>query len=482
MSKTRTILIVEDSPSLAATYSAQLGPTGHRVLVAGDGKTAYALMREHPVDCLLLDLNLPDMDGLSILEETRSWQQPPAVVVITANASLTTAVSAVRQGASDYLVKPFAAARLLTTLENALAATDLRREVATLRRTVEQAEFGGFTGRSLPMQAVYRVIEAAGRSDASVFITGESGTGKELTAEALHRSSSRRERNFVALNCGAIPKELMESVVFGHIKGSFTGATADQEGAAARADGGTLFLDELGEMDPLLQTKLLRFIQTGTYQRVGESRTRDADIRFIAATNRDPEEAVRQGRLREDLFYRLHVVPIRMPPLRDRGEDILLIARKFLAQYSELEGKPMRRFAADVEARFLAYSWPGNVRQLQNVIRSVVVLGEGEVVTSSMLPPLLEHVTGEPLRRVTTEVPTLSAPMSPSIVTADDIEPLADVERQYIEQAIAACSGNLQLAARRLRISPSTIYRKRETWTTPCEAVELMRLPKAYHG
>ena len=467
MADVRTILIVEDSQSLAHTYQSYLAPLGYRIFQATDGNAAYGIMRETPIDCLLLDLKLPDVDGITILEETRSWRSPPAVVVITANASLTMAVHAVRQGAFDYLVKPFAEARLVTTVQNALANVELRREVTTLRRTVEHAAFAGFIGRSLPMQAVYRVIEAAARSNASVFITGESGTGKELAAEALHMMGSRTSRNFVALNCGAIPKDLMESMIFGHVKGAFTGATSDQEGAASRADGGTLFLDELGEMDILLQTKLLRFIQTGTYQRVGDSRPRKADIRFIAATNRDPEEAVRNGRLREDLFYRLHVVPVRLPPLRDRGEDILLMARKFLLDYAKLERKQMKSFAPDVEARLLAYDWPGNVRELQNVVRNTVVLNDAEVVTSRMLPLF---GLARPLVKATRDE-KLAAPADqglesvPLVLAADGIEPLAEVERFHIERAIALCGGNLQLAARKLKISPSTIYRKRESWT-----------------
>lgn len=471
MAQQRTILIVEDSPTLAITCQTQLEPLGYKILLAADGKSAYEYLRAQPVDCVLLDLKLPDMDGIDILEDLRSWPVSPAVIVMTANASLTTAVRAVRSGAFDYLVKPFAATRLTTTLENALSTSDLRREVETLRRTVERAEFADFIGRSMPMQAVYRTIEAAAQSTASVFITGESGTGKELAAEALHRMSPRKAKAFVPLNCGAIPRDLLESVIFGHVKGAFTGATADQEGAAARADGGTLFLDELGEMDPSLQTKLLRFVQTGSYERVGDPRPRRTDIRFLAATNRDPLEAVRDGRLREDLYYRLNVVPIRMPPLRDRGEDIVLIARRFLEQFATNERKNFKSFAPEVEARFLSYSWPGNVRQLQNVVRNVVVLHDAKVVTLDMLP-LLEEMAPIPLVALTVPTgmsepaPVMLTPSAASTMPAgqETIEPLAAAERRYIERAIALCGGNLQLAARKLGISPSTIYRKKELW------------------
>jgi DNA-binding NtrC family response regulator len=459
----RTILIVEDSPPLAFTWQAQLAPLGHRILVAGDGRTAYALLQANVVDCILLDLTLPDINGLEILKEIRGRSSPPAVVIVSANASLNVAVQAVRSGAFDYLVKPCTAERLTTTVENALANTELRREVETLRSTSRRAQFGDFIGRSLPMQAVYRIIEAAAPSTASVFINGESGTGKELAAEALHRVSPRRAKQFVALNCGAIPNELLESTIFGHRKGAFTGATMDQEGAAARADGGTLFLDEIGEMAMPLQTKLLRFIQTGTYQPVGESRTVSATIRFVAATNRDPAEAVRQGRLREDLFYRLNVVPITMPPLRERGEDILLIARHFLGLFAKAEGKRFRSFAPEVEARLLAYRWPGNVRQLQNTVRNAVVLHDGEVVTGEMLGSF-DRVS---LEAQPAPLPD-AAPRAPEPPTAEpDLLPLAEMERRYIEHAIARCGGNTQLAARRLGISSSTIYRKKQGWDKP---------------
>jgi two-component system repressor protein LuxO len=463
MADKRTILIVEDSRSLAQTCKLQLEALGHITLMAETGRQALAFLRDNAIDCMLLDLKLPDMDGMDILREIRQSPCPPATVVTTANAALTVAVEAVRLGAFDYLVKPFAAARLITTVTNALSNTELKREVETFRKTVEHANFGEFIGRSPPMQRVYRTIEAAARSSASVFVTGESGTGKELAAQALHNLSPRATRQFVALNCGAIPRDLLESTIFGHAKGAFTGATADQEGAAARADGGTLFLDELGEMEMGLQTKLLRFIQTGTYERVGEGRTRQSDIRFIAATNRDPLEAVREGRLREDLFYRLFVIPIELPPLRDRGEDITLIARRFLIDLSKKEGRSFKTLTAEAEARLLAFSWPGNVRQLQNVIRNIVVLNDGPAVTEAMLPPLAVRAGAAPPAARGGDTPaTPSQSHLPDSTAA--IVTLADMERLYIERSIDLYRGNIQMAARKLGISASTIYRKKESW------------------
>jgi two-component system, repressor protein LuxO len=460
MAEVRTILIVEDSRSLAQTCKMHLEVLGHRILMAETGAEALSLLRDEAVDCMLLDLKLPDMDGMDILREMRHWPNAPATVVTTANATLTVAVEAVQLGAFDYLVKPFADARLVTTVTNALSNTELKREVETFRRIIEHDGLGDFIGRSLPMQRVYRTIEAAARSSASVFITGESGTGKELAAQALHNLSPRSSKQFVALNCGAIPRDLLESTIFGHIKGAFTGAIADQEGAAARADGGSLFLDELAEMEMGLQTKLLRFIQTGTYERVGEGRSRQADIRFIAATNRDPLEAVRDGRLREDLFYRLFVIPLELPPLRDRGDDIILIARRFLEEFSHREGRAFRSLSAEAEARLLSYSWPGNVRQLQNVIRNIVVLNDGLAVTVAMLPRL-PPPDSQPLPTASNGA-TLANTALPA--SSSGIVPLADIERHYIEHAIDLLDGNIQLAARRLGISSSTIYRKKDGW------------------
>lgn len=452
----RSILLVEDSPALAHTYSAHLAKLGHDVHHCADGTSALERLRQAPVDCVLLDLGLPDMDGTQVLAKVAEMASPPAVVVITGNGSINVAVGAMKAGAHDFLVKPFNPERLATTVANAIGTTDLRREVATFRKTVERAEFCDFVGVSLPMQAVYRTIGAAAPSSASVFVTGETGTGKELAAAALHRLSPRRDKGFVAINCGAIPKELAESILFGHVKGAFSGATSDKEGAAARADGGTLFLDELGEMDMALQTKLLRFVQTGQYERVGDGKVRTADIRFVAATNRDPMEAVAEGRLREDLYYRLHVVPVHLPPLRERGKDILIVARHFLAAASRRERRRFTGFSPEVEARLLAYRWPGNVRQLENLIHRIVVLNDGETVTPDMLPRL----PGE------AEAPTPVGD-SPQPTRADApsaIEKLEAVERRTIERAIELCGGNVQLAAFHLGISASTVYRKREAW------------------
>ena len=305
------------------------------------------------------------------------------------------------------------------------------------------------------MQQVYRTIDSAASSKASIFITGESGTGKEVCAEAIHAASKRGDKPFIAINCAAIPKDLIESELFGHVKGAFTGAATDRQGAAELADGGTLFLDELCEMDLELQTKLLRFIQTGTFQKVGSSKMKSVDVRFVCATNRDPWKEVQEGRFREDLYYRLYVIPLHLPPLRERGEDVIEIAYSLLGYMSVEEGKAFVRFAQEVLDRFNQYEWPGNVRQLQNVLRNVVVLNNGKEITLNMLPPPLNQPIENSLR--------LKEKQSEDI-TVKDIFPLWVTEKTAIEQAIKACDGNIPRAAGFLDVSPSTIYRKLQAW------------------
>ena len=480
MTEQSRILLVEDTVPLALTYQAYLEGEPYAVTHVETGREAMDILADDPPDVLLLDLVLPDMDGLSILEHISTNQVPTAVIVITANASLNTAIDAMRLGALDFLVKPFNADRLKVTLNNVLERQQLSQIVETYRREIDRQEYEGFIGSSLSMQRVYRIIDSAAGSKATVFITGESGTGKEVCAEAIHRQSPRADRPFIALNCGAIPKDLMESEIFGHVKGAFTGAVADRDGAARNAHGGTLFLDEICEMDMNLQTKLLRFIQTGTFQKVGGSKLEEVDIRFVCATNKDPLVEVAEGRFREDLYYRLHVIPVHMPPLNERGEDVLAIAEKLLGDYAQEEGKPFQGFDDQVRAVFNSYNWPGNVRQLQNVIRNIVVLNDGEWVTSEMLPAPLDQLIGsvEPLPAnqnqamagASSPQPATPAPVSGGVVndllprSEDQLRPLDDMERQIIEHAIELCGDNVPQAAARLGISASTIYRKRQAW------------------
>jgi two-component system repressor protein LuxO len=336
------------------------------------------------------------------------------------------------------------------------------------------------------MQKIYQVIDSAAGSKATIFITGESGTGKEICAQALHQRSERRQAPFIAINCGAIPKDLIESEIFGHVKGAFTGAVSERNGAAKAADGGTLFLDEICEMELSLQTKLLRFLQTSTINKVGSDLTEKVDVRIVCASNKNPQAEVQAGNFREDLFYRLHVLPIHLPPLRDRENDVIEIARSFIKQYAEEEGKKFQRFDTETELVLNNYDWPGNVRQLQNVIRNIAVLHDGENVTTCMLPaPLDSHMPDhtKPQSPSTVKLATSEAAAFPanaigmpnalstqlqgppsSEQLASIIKPICVLEREAIEEAIRLCDGNIPSAAHYLQISAATIYRKRGSW------------------
>ncbi|MBC7154214.1 MAG: sigma-54-dependent Fis family transcriptional regulator [Rhodobacteraceae bacterium] len=488
------ILIVEDTQSLSLFYTATLRKAHYEVELAqsyAEGQAAFGRIAPRVV---LMDLKLPDGSGMDLMAEFLLKCPETRVIVITADGSISNAVEAMRAGAHEFLVKPFDDRRLVQAVSNALCAREAAAHLPA-RDLPATAPPGAFIGTSEAMRTVYARIHSVARSMATVFITGESGTGKELCAQAVHRSSPRAKGPFIALNCGAIPSDLMESEVFGHVKGSFTGAIADKQGAAAAADGGTLFLDEICEMDMALQTKLLRFLQTATIQPVGATRPRKVDVRILCATNRDPQDAMRAGRFREDLYYRLHVVPIHLPPLRDRGADILEIAEKTLATYAMEEGKTFTGLDEEVRAIFAQHSWPGNVRQLLNTIRNVVVLNEGPLVTRAMLPTDLYRAPGGNTGSDTGTTPRhdsqrATGPQGPArdVAGADHAvsghaasgqsgatsgqqaidaltgRSLAEVEQMLIESTIARCGGSVPRAAHILDVAPSTIYRKRDTW------------------
>ncbi|ART79523.1 sigma-54-dependent transcriptional regulator [Oceanisphaera avium] len=447
------VLLVEDTASLAALYQAYLQDEPLSLTVVNTGQAAIEHISHHAPDILLLDLILPDMQGMEILQWLHREKLNITTIVITAHGSVDVAVDAMRLGAHDFINKPIEVERLKVTLHNTMKFRQLNQMLDSYRHDIAGAPFQGFIGASLPMQKVYRLIENAAPSSATVFITGESGTGKEVCAEALHQRSARPDGPFIALNCAAIPKDLMESELFGHMKGAFTGALQDRGGAVIRANGGTLFMDEICEMDLELQSKLLRFLQTGQIQPVGSSQQIQVDVRIICATNRDPLVEVEQGRFREDLYYRLHVIPIHLPPLRERGADVLSIATALVRQAAREENKSFVGLSEATKDRLQAYHWPGNVRQLQNVIRNAVVLHEGEWIELDMLPapldqPINQQLAGEWVQD------NLPAP----------IVPLATLERKAIERAISHCQGNVSRAAALLEVSPSTIYRKLQSW------------------
>ncbi|MDP2697487.1 sigma-54 dependent transcriptional regulator [Thalassospira sp.] len=531
MPHTARILLIEDTLSLARVYQDYLRDKGYDIDHVGTGREAIAILRTDPPDIAVLDLKLPDMDGRDVLRAARDVAPDCKVVVITAHGSVNIAVEAMRDGAYDFVLKPFTAEKLRTTVADALAGRVVVMPGSGRRGGGGKGDaarpddmYFDIIGASGTMRSIYRIIESAAPSRATVFITGESGTGKELAAEAIHRRSDRADAPFIPLNCGAIPKDLMESEIFGHVKGAFTGAIADREGAAHQAAGGTLFLDEICEMDLDLQTKLLRFIQTGTFQKVGGSGIDSVDVRFVCATNRNPLEEVRAGRFREDLYYRLHVIPLHMPPLRDRGDDILQIAKFYLHRYTTEEGRDFKRFSPDVSALFTRYAWPGNIRQLQNIIRNIVVLNNGPEVTLEMVPRPVHH-GGEddhfssgvieappphpvfssdfdPANRLWQDDPEALAFLSgnphfqgpiparragdsegmnarplQSLISGRAVDPgfvrlapgktiipLWQVEKQAIENAIEQCGGSIPRAAEALGVSPSTLYRKKQSW------------------
>ncbi len=486
-----TVLLVEDTPALARTYKGFLRGEEYAVDHVETGGAAKEALKAGEHDLVLLDLRLPDIPGEDIMTWMRETGIDLPVIVITAQGSVGVAVEAMRAGAVDFLMKPFTEDRLIHSIRTHLdqsrflkaavrpAAAPAETPVkASPKAVAEQGErnFAGFIGDSVPMQAVYRLIRSASTSNATVFITGESGTGKEVCANAIHETSARKAKNFVPLNCAAIPGDLMESEIFGHVKGAFTGATSDKTGAAQLAHGGTLFLDEICEMSPHLQTKLLRFIQTGSFNPVGKPETVTVDTRFICATNRDPLEEVTAGRFREDLYYRLHVIPIEMPALRARDEDVMRIADGFLREYAAEEGKELASFSSGAREALLAYNWPGNVRQLQNIIRHAVVFGEGTEVTAAMLRAPIGHAAGQqsapraapaaPQDQARSTQPAAGAPPDPNDLNAlaAAIRPLDDVERDAIESAVAQCGGDVRKAAVFLGVSPATIYRKQKSW------------------
>ena len=464
-----SLLIVEDSPAMIHMYKGFLANEPYDIQAVetlGAGREAVGASAP---DLILLDIQLPDGNGLDLLKTLAEMKMAIPVIVMTAHGSINVAVDAMREGAYDFLVKPFAKERLLRTLHNARETKQLKTQVEEFQKT-ERPKYHSIIGSSLAMQAVYRTIDAAAPSDATVFITGETGTGKELVAHSVHAQSKRRNKNCVVLNCAAIPKDLIESEIFGHVKGAFTGATENRDGAAHLAHRGTLFLDEIGEMELSLQSKLLRFLQSGTFNRVGSSKTEEVDVRFVCATNRDPWAEVQKGRFREDLYYRLNVIPVGLPPLRERGQDIIEIAEKFLLDYSQADKKGFKGLSEEVRRTFLSYSWPGNIRQLQNVMRNIVVLNDGPQVTAQMIPPLeapIEQPAGATAKSRFQPVLAGGTDLGDQAGAVNDsgselaLRPMWQVEQEMIDRALAQFDGNVNKVAALLEISPSSIYRKR---------------------
>jgi DNA-binding NtrC family response regulator len=485
------ILIVDDDPVQRRLLEAMAVRFGYQALTADGGDAALALLdgpQASRIDCVILDLVMPDLDGLGMLAKMRERGLRMPVIVQTAHGGIDNVVSAMRAGAADFVVKPVGPERLQVSLRNALAQSALEGELQRIKHArAGILTFRDLVSRSPQMQLVMRTAEKAAASSIPVLIEGESGVGKELIARAIHGSSERRTKPFVAVNCGAIPENLVESILFGHEKGAFTGATERHVGKFAEADGGVLFLDEVGELPPAAQVKLLRAIQENEIEPVGGRKPLKVDVRLISATNRNLLADVKSGRFREDLFYRLHVFPITVPPLRERTEDIPDLVRHFLARFCAEEGKRIQFVGNEALALLKKHPWPGNVRQLENMVFRAVVLAEGDTLGAEEFPQIAAQALrpgGEPVADAP-QAPSITADMAsfapgipawaatiparsrphgllPVFDAEGHIRALEDIESEVIRFAINHYRGQMSEVARRLHIGRSTLYRKLE--------------------
>jgi DNA-binding NtrC family response regulator len=479
------VLIVDDDPVQRRLLETTIQRYGYQTIVADGGDAAVKLFTrpDTRIDAVVLDLVMPDLDGLGVLAFMREASLNIPVIVQTAHGGIDNVVSAMRAGATDFVVKPASPERLEVSLRNVLAARALAGELQRLKRRHEGTlTIADVITRSAAMQPVLKAAEKAAASAISVLLEGESGVGKELIARAIHGSGTRRAKPFVAVNCGAMPETLVESILFGHEKGAFTGATERHAGKFVEADGGTLFLDEVGELPPPAQVKLLRALQEGAVEPVGRRKVVKLDVRIISATNRNLIADVKAGRFREDLFYRLHVFPLSVPPLRTRREDVPDLARHFLTRFAAEEGKRVRGISREALSLLAAANWPGNVRQLENAMFRAVVLAEGEEIGINEFPQIAAQVSSDEA-----SIPQLSEP-SPAIAASwpdgpadvvpvriatpahtlpitdshGDVRPLEEIERDSIRFAISHYRGQMSEVARKLRIGRSTLYRKLE--------------------
>jgi DNA-binding NtrC family response regulator len=489
------ILVVDDDPVQCRLLEGMLQKFGYEPITLDNGDAALALLTGPDgarIDCVILDLVMPNLDGLGVLAGLRLAAINVPVIVQTAHGGIDNVVSAMRAGAVDFVVKPAGAERMQVSLRNALNTSALEGELARIRH--QRSGTLGFTDiitKSPAMHAILRMAEKAATSTIPVLVCGESGVGKELIARAIHGSGERRTKPFVAVNCGAMPEHLVESILFGHEKGSFTGATERHVGKFVEASGGTLLLDEVGELPPAAQVKLLRAIQEGEVEPVGARKPVKVDVRLVSATNRDLVADVKQGRFREDLFYRLHVFPVTVPPLRERPADVPALARHFLALFAAEEGKRIRVIAPEALQLLTAFHWPGNIRQLENAVFRAVVLAEGDSLGAAEFPQITAQVTGlsaspakghqttraeeishDPLAGLAfvedSSVTSLAA-AAPGVVDAlplldaeGEVRPLEQLEAELIRYAVTHYRGQMSEVARRLQIGRSTLYRKLE--------------------
>jgi DNA-binding NtrC family response regulator len=439
------ILVAEDEDLMRVILSGLLEGAGYRVALCASAEEALEKFTTEDVAVTLTDIRMSGMDGLALLDRVKDIDAEALVVVMTAYSSVDSAVAALRKGAYDYVTKPFVNEDLLQSVKNALTQRELFRENRALRRELDRRySFSEIVGTSDVLQSVFRLVEKVAATNTNILVNGESGTGKELIARAIHHHSPRGNRPFVAINCGALPETLLESELFGHTKGAFTGATANKTGLLRAAEGGTVFLDEIGEITPAMQVRLLRAVQEHEVTPVGATAPVPLDARIICATNRDLEKEVSEGRFREDLFYRLNVIEIHLPPLRERREDIPLLVRHFIAATAREQGQTEKPISREAMTALINYKFPGNVRELQNAVERAFTLSGAEIDLDS-LPPRIRESAGDPA----------------TVRDPDGLRPtLAEIERRYIIETLASVNQDKARAANVLGIDLSTLYRK----------------------
>jgi DNA-binding NtrC family response regulator len=448
----RTVLVVDDEANMQKVMRMILEGAGHEVLVADSGEKALPHLQHPGLDVVLTDLKMPGMSGEELVARARQERPDVPVIVVTAHGTISSAVKTIRDGAADYLTKPFEPEQLEIAVHNAIKLRDIVRENESLRAQVSQSLFARrMVGESAAARTLREEVARVAPYKTSVLITGESGTGKELIARMVHEASPRHDKPWVAINCSAIPRDLMESELFGYVKGAFTGATQNRPGRLEQAQGGTLFLDEIGDLDPGLQAKLLRVLQEREFSPVGSDRVRAVDVRFLAASNRDLKTLVREGKFREDLFYRLDVYNIVVPPLRERREDVAILAQTFVTELAAETGKAVRGLTAAALAALERYRWPGNVRELRNTVERSLLAARGELID---VPDLPQAVTAEAFAA------SEAAAVLPEANDRGLDDWLAEQERRAITQALAACHGVQAHAAKKLGITERSLWHR----------------------
>lgn len=440
--KQNKLLVVDDEHLIRWSLEQNLKKQGYEVVTAGTGEEALRLVREEQPDLIMLDIQLPGISGIDVLEKIKDHNDDIIVIMVTANSGLENAVNAMRLGAYDYISKPFNLDELSIVVRKALETSDLKQEVVRLRTETKKDGAPNIIGESRQIKNLMEVLEKVARSEAStVLVQGESGTGKELVAKWVHYSSSRAEKPFIAINCAAVPATLLESELFGHEKGAFTDAKTAKKGLFELADGGTVFLDEIGDMEMGMQAKLLRFLEDRSFRRIGGSRVFTVDVRIISATNKDLQKSIEEKTFRNDLYYRLQVIPIFLPSLRERREDVILLANHFITLYNRDFNKKISGIAGMAERVLSDYSWPGNVRELKNVIERAIILGNDETL-------LLEHL---PLEIVAKASPQFGGALASFRLPAEGID-IEEVERELIRQALEITEWNQSKAAKKLNL------------------------------